>query len=131
MKVKVLFSVLGFLLVIFSYGFQPQPVSAQVPNISLSSIPWDWYDCSLSSTSDTSSSPSDSDLPFSLPLALKTRFPFDLVYPVNPQDLSIDSECLSTSLWGIQRDLCAPMQIAGIAKNVFLFSYVLKSFLSF
>lgn len=126
---KYFFFILGFSLVIFSYGFYPEVAVAQIPDIPLNSIDWNWYDCS-SSSGDTGTGTTDTDLPFGLPLALKLRFPFDLVYPVNPQDLNVDSQCLQTSLWGIERNLCAPMQIASIAKNIFLFSYVFKSLMS-
>jgi hypothetical protein len=132
---KVLYFLFGFLIIIFSYGFHPAPVSAQIPNTPIDSFFWNWYDCLLPSASPPAAdgeTPSEStELPFNLPLALKTRFPFDLIYPINPLDLPVDTQCMETSLWGIERQFCAPMQIAGIAKNVFLFSYVLRSLMAF
>lgn len=131
MKIKVFSFVLGFLFTILSYGFYPQIAysNSQYYNVFDPTI-WDWYDCPSAEPTSSSNQPPSSDLPFSIPLALKLRFPLDLIYPINPMDLPIDDECLQTSLWGIQRDLCAPMQVAKVAKNIFLFSYILRSFMA-
>ncbi len=85
---------------------------------------WSFYDCDNPAQEEPTTEP---DM---VPAVLKTRFPFDLIYPTNPMDLAIDSECLQTSLWGIEREMCAPKMIATSAKNLFLLKVVLQSLLS-
>ena len=64
-----------------------------------------------------------------IPATWKTRFPFDLVYPVNALNTSIDTECPTVNLWGVDREMCAPSMIAKIAKNAFLLKVVVQSIL--
>jgi hypothetical protein len=98
------------------------------PNPPFNPKEWDWYDCPVTPPGQK---PVDvkNDI-MGLPLAMKLKFPLDLIYPINPKDLSIDSKCLKTELWGIKRDMCTPMQIAKVAKNVFLLKVTLQSLLS-
>lgn len=98
------------------------PVSAQLITPSFSPAQWDFYDC----PADVTTGPEE-EFP---PAALKAKFPFDLIYPINPQDLDVDTQCLATSLWGTEREMCAPMQVAKIAKDIFLLKVVLQSLLS-
>ncbi len=89
---------------------------------------WDWYDCPVQKPGEQPTTGSNDIL--GLPLAMKLKFPLDLIFPINPKDLDIDTKCLKTELWGIKRDMCAPMQIAKIAKNGFLLKVTLQSLLS-
>ena len=116
---------------IISLGIQLIPTvafsqSAGRPNPPFNPNQWDWYDCPVQQPGQQ---PAENDI-LGLPLAMKLKFPLDLIYPINPRDLDIDSRCLRTSLWGVERDMCAPMQIAQIAKNVFLLKVTLQSLLS-
>ncbi len=98
------------------------------PNPAFNPKEWDWYDCPVTPPGQNPGQQSNDIL--GLPLAMKLKFPLDLIYPINPKDLDVDSKCLKTELWGIKRDMCAPMQIAKIAKNVFLLKVTLQSLLS-
>jgi hypothetical protein len=116
---------------IISVGIQFIPTVALSqsgrPNPAFNPKEWDWYDCPIQQPGQP---PQDKNDILGLPLAMKLKFPLDLIYPINPKDLDIDSKCLKTELWGIKRDMCAPMQIAKIAKNVFLLKVTLQSLLS-
>ena len=105
----------------------PIPVNAQRPNPAFNPRDWDWYDCPTTTAPGQTQTSNDI---LGLPLALKLKFPLDLIYPVSPKDLDVDTKCLKTELWGIKRDMCAPMQIAKTAKNVFLLKVTLQSLLS-
>ena len=117
---------------IISLGIQfiPAPALSQSgrPNPAFNPKEWDWYDCPIQKPGEKPTAESNDIL--GLPLAMKLKFPLDLIYPINPKDLDIDSKCLKTELWGIKRNMCAPMQIAKIAKNVFLLKVTLQSLLS-
>jgi hypothetical protein len=130
MKWKKHLIITGISLLI-SLGIQLIPTAAfsqsARPNPAFNPAIWDWYDCPIQQPGQPDSDNNDI---LGLPLAMKLKFPLDLIYPINPRDLDIDSRCLRTSLWGIERNMCAPMQIAGIAKNVFLLKITLQSLLS-
>jgi hypothetical protein len=129
-KKQVLLLGVSFIL---SIGIQLIPTAAlsqatgSRPNPPFNPKEWDWYDCPIQKPGQP---PQEKNDILGLPLAMKLKFPLDLIYPINPKDLDIDSKCLKTELWGIKRDMCAPMQIAKIAKNVFLLKITLQSLLS-
>jgi hypothetical protein len=118
---------------IISIGIQFIPTAALSqgagrPNPAFNPREWDWYDCPITSPGQQQTTGSNDIL--GLPLAMKLKFPLDLIFPINPKDLDVDTKCLKTELWGMKRDMCAPMQIAKIAKNVFLLKVTLQSLLS-
>ena len=118
---------------IISLGIQliPTAVFSQSarPNPAFNPKEWDWYDCPIQKPGEQPPTAGSNDI-LGLPLAMKLKFPLDLIFPINPKDLDVDTKCLKTELWGIKRDMCAPMQIAKIAKNVFLLKVTLQSLLS-
>jgi hypothetical protein len=117
---------------IISLGIQLIPTAAFSqsgrPNPAFNPKEWDWYDCPVTPPGQQPATGSNDIL--GLPLAMKLKFPLDLIFPINPKDLDVDTKCLKTELWGIKRDMCAPMQIAKIAKIVFLLKVTLQSLLS-
>jgi hypothetical protein len=127
-KKQALLIVVSFII---SVGIQLIPTQAIAqsgrPNPAFNPKEWDWYDCPIQQPGQP---PQEKNDILGLPLAMKLKFPLDLIYPINPKDLDIDSKCLKTELWGIKRDMCAPMQIAKIAKNVFLLKVTLQSLFS-
>lgn len=78
----------------------------------------------------SASSTNDCINPVQIPASWKSRFPFDLVYPVNSLDVSIDTSCPTITLFATERQMCAPMTLAKIAKNAFLLKIVVQSLLS-
>ncbi len=118
---------------IISLGIQLIPTAAFSqsgrPNPAFNPKEWDWYDCPIQKPGEQPPTAGSNDI-LGLPLAMKLKFPLDLIFPINPKDLDVDTKCLKTELWGIKRDMCAPMQIAKIAKNVFLSKITLQSLLS-
>lgn len=72
---------------------------------------------------------SDCISPVQIPASWKSKFPFDLVYPVSTLNPSIDTECPVVNLWGVDRPMCAPSTLAKLAKNAFLLKVVINSLL--
>lgn len=63
-----------------------------------------------------------------IPDAWKTKFPFDLVYPVESLGTpNLESECPTITIFGIDRQACAPHMMANVAKDAFLLSIALRS----
>ena len=88
---------------------------------------WHWYGCSTPATGDTT--PANENF-YEPPPVLKNKFPFDLIYPTTPQDMSATVDCQSVSLWGKSRDLCSPKMVTQVVKSTFLFQFVLRSLLA-
>ena len=58
----------------------------------------------------------------------KTKFPFDIVYPIgNPPDTDIDTVCPTFEFFGIQIEMCSIKQIAIIIKGIFISKIVIDS----
>ncbi|NES65601.1 MAG: hypothetical protein F6K24_10235 [Okeania sp. SIO2D1] len=122
---RILPLTLGFMLAVVLTFFHSQPVAAQYTNdVPFNRDEWTFFDCPAEG--DTGDELDE----LGIPLALKVKFPFDLVYPVNPLDLSIDEQCQEVTFWGTTRQFCAPMQIAKTAKDVFLLSFFMRSLLA-
>jgi hypothetical protein len=64
--------------------------------------------------------PSDSTGGFTVPDAWKSKFPFDLVYPISSPHSDLSSKCPKITLWGIDYELCSAMMLTQIAKTVFI-----------
>jgi hypothetical protein len=123
----ILFGVSFVVVLLIQLASPPAFPQSGRPNPAFNPREWDWYDCPVPTPGQPTQGSNDI---LGLPLAMKLKFPLDLIYPINPKDLDIDSKCMKTELWGIKRDMCSPMQVAKIAKNVFLLKITLQSLLS-
>lgn len=109
-----------FISVFFSIFFNlSAPIVAQVAGD---------YNFSCSITSSNPNQPSSQT--FEVPEAWKSKFPFDLIYPISSLPSTNASTCTTVTLWGVTRDLCAVSQILSIAKIAFMLKFVLSSILS-
>lgn len=57
----------------------------------------------------------------------KQKFPFDLVYPISSsQSTPLGTTCPKWTMFGTEREICTPMQLTKILKNIFLLNISLK-----
>ena len=96
--------------------FVPVPSQAQTVN------PVYDFTCPLSTNSNN-------DPNSAIPDKWKTKFPFDLVYPISDLHTDIATKCPTITLFGTARQLCSVSMIAAIAKNIFLLKIAIQSLL--
>ena len=55
----------------------------------------------------------------------KTKFPFDMVYPVGMPVTDITTKCPVLEFFGEQKEMCSIMQIARLCKSAFMAKIVI------
>jgi len=132
LKLKLI-SIAITLSILFNSGIvsasPPVPTVEDLIPGSIGSIIWS-FSCSL--PDDDSSPPPTTEFDFNnIPDAWKTKFPFDLVYPVDELGTpNLQTKCPQIKIFDITRDACAPHMMANVAKDAFLLSIALRSIFS-
>ena len=58
----------------------------------------------------------------------KTKFPFDIVYPIGNPDTDIDTTCPKLTVFSVEREICSIMSISKTIKYCVLIKLVIDNF---